>query len=552
MTDYRPEITIKYPGELHGDEKVRVIDQRPMEGGIETDRKFLVTAESATGEIQNLVRREPGELGPIYPKTDVGRLIIENYQMLEQVGLPVPKMGYSEERGRTVVWAENVTARGGSLYGKSTLSRTGKGRVTESDWKYWEILDLQWDEIFDEKIPEFVDKASQLGVLLPPDDAFEIFIKPDGSWEFIILDVTFAQKYGSPEATISLGTYRGKRVREINAQSQRQTEDHLRQIYNAIYRDIQRVDPERFETLKASNDAKKYPWRQQSVTEESRGSQVISEDDLSNPERRRELIDKMDIIFQMTEAKSRAMGKLAVRFESDLRETAIGGSETLPPEIKEDVAKGEAGLLVTRYFDFWKHITNDRAAQMLVEQFGNSLFSGLQVHDAIGAVMESDVIREGMLLIQDIHKAKAFRRSIVEGVQGDRLLENFDQDIRDIEQEIVKAITKVITNYYREGMDVELKMKGGALQSLEALGEYLETHHANEEFIDLEPSRIAMQSVEFLQGSRLNRKLDGDVSPKQLRQLAAMYHQRSQDKLMGWILGTDLSWSKARQNLRQQ
>jgi hypothetical protein len=156
-----------------------------------------------TGRTVSLMERihvmQPGMLG----SSDI---FVRNWHAYRAAGIPtVPTLRTSDNRGTLLV--TDVKADGSEVYGKGMAQalsgRHDIGRYranTQIDPLFLEITaDKNWQVIVN-KANEYTERAVDAGIVLAYDDAFEMIVHPDGTWDLIALDLLHAVAPGEETA----------------------------------------------------------------------------------------------------------------------------------------------------------------------------------------------------------------------------------------------------------------------------------------------------------------------------------------------------------------
>lgn len=147
---------------------------------------------ASTGHTVSLMERihvmQPGMLG----SSDI---FVRNWHAYRAAGIPtVPTLRTSDNRGTLLV--TDVKADGSEVYGKGMVQAlSGRHDLsrhranTQIDPLFLEITaDENWQAIAD-KANEYTERAIDAGIVLAYDDAFEMIVHPDGTWDLIALDI---------------------------------------------------------------------------------------------------------------------------------------------------------------------------------------------------------------------------------------------------------------------------------------------------------------------------------------------------------------------------
>lgn len=158
-----------------------------------TEQKAHIVVDTSEGPQDFLSRTPIPNSVPENGKQNPCEYTISRIRLLDSHGYPVPEsyLGPNDS-----VWSEHLTAHGGTLWGKSSLERLSKNQVSPHETFMAKMLTVHYDTIFGmdaDTPPEhslywWMKKANQDGIVLPEDDAMELYIKPDGSWQWIVVD----------------------------------------------------------------------------------------------------------------------------------------------------------------------------------------------------------------------------------------------------------------------------------------------------------------------------------------------------------------------------
>lgn len=122
-----------------------------------------------------------------------------NWEKFRKAGLPViPTLRVDRERGHLLV--TDLKRDGSELYGKNLkfiLLNEGKvkaahRRHSDVDKHFLELSAPESFELIKKKAEECARQATEHRLSLPMDDPLELLIHPDGRWDLIILDLTWA------------------------------------------------------------------------------------------------------------------------------------------------------------------------------------------------------------------------------------------------------------------------------------------------------------------------------------------------------------------------
>jgi len=118
---------------------------------------------------------------------------LHNWQLLKDAGLPVPATVRLSEKNTILI--TNFKAHGEEMYGKGLLYEYEKIppqelKLSHTDHIFLELMKTSKKAILTE-MERLVGIANEHTVFLPGDDPFELLISPDGSWKFVITDLSW-------------------------------------------------------------------------------------------------------------------------------------------------------------------------------------------------------------------------------------------------------------------------------------------------------------------------------------------------------------------------
>lgn len=148
---------------------------------------------------------------------------IDNWRMLKDAGLPVPStLRVTDEK---TVLMGNMRSHGEETYGKgfacelmdNIRDHESKGipliPIKEVDRKFLETYSTQKSEFLAE-VQRLEMMATAQNIVLPYDDAFELLVRPDGTWQLAILDLSLVWKDSSQDEAARINS---KTVKEFLA-----------------------------------------------------------------------------------------------------------------------------------------------------------------------------------------------------------------------------------------------------------------------------------------------------------------------------------------------
>jgi hypothetical protein len=184
-------VEIHFPGQI----KVFIPESgRELGGGREP--KSIVDGK-INGEPTSLVRKEPSDLDlPKEWREDPVGYVVHMSEVFTDAGLPAVEMGYSEKKGKKdAVWMPNLTADGSRLYDWSQFDESEHRALDELDEKF---LEIQNDRVQSRQVRDLTDRMIEVAcknkLQLPPDDAYSLHVRPNGSWGVEIIDLTAARE----------------------------------------------------------------------------------------------------------------------------------------------------------------------------------------------------------------------------------------------------------------------------------------------------------------------------------------------------------------------
>lgn len=164
--------------------QITVLERREMEGG--GDKKWRIVGDVGGHHLSFIERLSP----PNFPYE-------KKWQRLKDAGFTVvPSLLISSqtnnERTRRTVLVTDMRADGSELYGQNFNCEESRSEINRF------FLDLTTPKKItqiEQKGLEYVDLANRLGILLPtdPSGAFTFHVRPDGSWDWDILDPILAE-----------------------------------------------------------------------------------------------------------------------------------------------------------------------------------------------------------------------------------------------------------------------------------------------------------------------------------------------------------------------
>lgn len=132
--------------------------------------------------------------------------MVKNWKMLRQAGLPVPPT--IRILGKNKLMVTNLRVGGAEMYGKALYERIDyynqRGMVfypRKIDNLFVDTLKTQWEAVKSE-ICQYQEMANKHGIVLPSDDAFELLVKPDGSWKLVLTDWKLAYRSKFPTEVV--------------------------------------------------------------------------------------------------------------------------------------------------------------------------------------------------------------------------------------------------------------------------------------------------------------------------------------------------------------
>jgi hypothetical protein len=166
---------------------VEVTKSTPI--GLGMERKKIIRGKviGNSGKTKNvsLIERTP------YNEVALNKLL-HNWRIARDSGLPVPPTIRLSDRNTILV--TDISADGSYIFGKSFTARNinvvaGElEEILEKENRFFQVWNRDKEEIVLAAHQLALD-ASNAGVLLPSDDAFELIVKPDQSWKLMILDI---------------------------------------------------------------------------------------------------------------------------------------------------------------------------------------------------------------------------------------------------------------------------------------------------------------------------------------------------------------------------
>jgi hypothetical protein len=146
---------------------------------------------------------------------------IETWQAFREAGLPVvPTLRLAEIDGYPSMLMTDLKVDGSELYGSGLAKtlRSGQPRVRPPDpnvdGRFLELTTPDQIEAVRAKAKEYAHRATQYGIKLPSDDAFELHIHPGGEWGLITLDLALgagpSAEPRTPEQAAKLAGYNDK------------------------------------------------------------------------------------------------------------------------------------------------------------------------------------------------------------------------------------------------------------------------------------------------------------------------------------------------------
>jgi hypothetical protein len=174
-----PEITSLHPnlpGKAHFDAQGSQTEVLGNRSGKGREWGQLTTAEGYSEAVELFTRSIDAE-----DYADVWNLYI-------QEGLPVVPELWQDGEGK--VYMPNLTQDGSALYGKAFEQAQGEFDRKAMDAVFVRVWKEQKTEI-ENTARQLADEVSTRGLLLPLDDAFDLQVHPDGSWNLMILDLEY-------------------------------------------------------------------------------------------------------------------------------------------------------------------------------------------------------------------------------------------------------------------------------------------------------------------------------------------------------------------------
>jgi hypothetical protein len=126
---------------------------------------------------------------------------VSSWHTFREAGLPVVPTLRKSSKGTLLV--TNVRAHGNEVYGKALKHELIAGfyqrprQAKAIDDVFLRLTDPNCFSALSEKVFSYVKIANKNKIKLPWDDPFELVVRPDGSWDFITLDLHYAVKYDS-------------------------------------------------------------------------------------------------------------------------------------------------------------------------------------------------------------------------------------------------------------------------------------------------------------------------------------------------------------------
>ncbi|OGI73813.1 hypothetical protein A3D42_03285 [Candidatus Nomurabacteria bacterium RIFCSPHIGHO2_02_FULL_41_18] len=158
------------------------------------EKKYLHEISLRSGKTISLVERAfDDRLGIADPDK-----YIKRWQAFKDAGLPVVRFIRRSEKG---IFMKNLKHDGSEIFGKGYLTiiedqeDNSRGKIpllTEMENKFIRIMETDLPKIR-LNLDDIVRKAKDNDLLLPSDDPFELLIHPNGTWEIIILDLSYAR-----------------------------------------------------------------------------------------------------------------------------------------------------------------------------------------------------------------------------------------------------------------------------------------------------------------------------------------------------------------------
>lgn len=177
------------------------------------------------------VIRGPGweEAAELFTRTVDAEEYADVWKLFDDAGLPVSPELWTDEDGK--IYMPNLTADGSAFYGKGFVDAYAL-KQNKMDNNFLNIIDKKFDEIT-EVAGRLADHASKQGVLLPLDDAFDLHVFPDGSYELSILDLEYGgtledllqrkERFSNQRTRGPLELhFQGKSIEQLNAMEKQQ------------------------------------------------------------------------------------------------------------------------------------------------------------------------------------------------------------------------------------------------------------------------------------------------------------------------------------------
>jgi hypothetical protein len=132
---------------------------------------------------------------------------VEVWPIMKNAKLPVvPTLRTVQKNGESgndvndlTLLVTDVKRDGSEVYGKGyfrslfePLTWSSYRRRPAIDEKFLEIMETQKADVL-KKAREYADRATRYNIVLPRDDPLEMIVHPDGSWDFMILDLEMAR-----------------------------------------------------------------------------------------------------------------------------------------------------------------------------------------------------------------------------------------------------------------------------------------------------------------------------------------------------------------------
>ncbi len=163
---------------------INVLSEQELKLG--NEKKFLVRAQlEREGRLRDicLVRRSVAKRNKY----------VYVWNKMKEIGIPTfPTLRIDRSNDRDI-YITYLKHDDSELYGKAKRAALLKGTfcVHNLDELFLYMIDNSIQEI-EERAKKIADLASENGVLLPIDDAFELIVRKDGSWEIISIDLDSA------------------------------------------------------------------------------------------------------------------------------------------------------------------------------------------------------------------------------------------------------------------------------------------------------------------------------------------------------------------------